>query len=39
MVVVEEYDVWEMVVVVNYVGEVDHCFIALVDWNCQGSGW
>ena len=28
----EDHDVWEVGIVVNYVGEVGHCFVAFVGW-------
>ena len=35
----ENHDVWKVGVVVNYVGEVDHCFVAFVGGKGVASLW
>ena len=36
VVVVEEYHVGEVLIVVDYVGKVDHRFVAFVHWHGVG---
>ncbi len=39
MVMVEENHIWEVEVMVDDVGQVDHCLIAFIYGNCVRGAW